>query len=135
MKWARHAARIRRKWMYIDFLTEKSEGKKPLGRRRCRRADNVRMDLREIEWGGMDCIYLALNRDQWRALVNMIMKLRAGPPIRGGGNPQQISGGPGLWGAPWKNGLLFICIYLNTFNYLIHFCQCSIDLLLACKIY
>jgi hypothetical protein len=34
------------------------------------------MDLREIEWGGMDWIDLAEDRDQWRALVNTIMSLR-----------------------------------------------------------
>jgi hypothetical protein len=34
------------------------------------------MDLREIGWGGMECIDLARDRDQWRALVNMVMKLR-----------------------------------------------------------
>jgi hypothetical protein len=37
--------------------------------------DNVKTDLREIGWGGMDCIDLAENRDQWRALVNMGMYL------------------------------------------------------------
>jgi hypothetical protein len=34
------------------------------------------MDLREIGWDGMDRIELAQDRDQWRALVNMMMKLR-----------------------------------------------------------
>jgi hypothetical protein len=33
------------------------------------------MDLREIEWDGMDWIYLAQDRDQWRTLVNTVMKL------------------------------------------------------------
>jgi hypothetical protein len=53
-----------------------SEGKRPLGRPRCRREDNIRMDLREIEWGGMDWIDLAQDRDQWRALVDTVMNLR-----------------------------------------------------------
>jgi hypothetical protein len=30
--------------------------------------DNIKMDLREIEWSGMDWIDLAQDRDQWRAL-------------------------------------------------------------------
>jgi hypothetical protein len=34
------------------------------------------MDFREIGWGGMDCIDLAQDRDQWRALVNMVMNLQ-----------------------------------------------------------
>jgi hypothetical protein len=37
--------------------------------------DNIKMDLIEIGWGGMDCIDLARVRDQWRALVNMVMNL------------------------------------------------------------
>jgi hypothetical protein len=45
-----------------------SEGKRTLGRRRweC----NLKMDLREIEWGGMDSILVPQDGDQWRALVN-----------------------------------------------------------------
>jgi hypothetical protein len=34
------------------------------------------MDLREIGWGDMDWIYLAQNRNQWKALVNTAMNLR-----------------------------------------------------------
>jgi hypothetical protein len=37
---------------------------------------NKKMDRREIGWDGMDWIVLAQDRDQWRALVNMVMKLR-----------------------------------------------------------
>jgi hypothetical protein len=40
----------------------KQEGKRPLGRLRCRWEDNIKMDLREIEWGGMDWIDLAQDR-------------------------------------------------------------------------
>jgi hypothetical protein len=50
--------------------------KEPLGRPRRRWVDNIKMDLREIEWDGMDWIYLAQNRDQFRALVNTVMNLR-----------------------------------------------------------
>jgi hypothetical protein len=38
--------------------------------------DNIKMDLRKIGWGVMDWIDLAQDRDQWRALVNAVMKLR-----------------------------------------------------------
>jgi hypothetical protein len=37
---------------------------------------NIRIDFREIRWGGMDWIGLAQDRDQWRALVNTVMNLR-----------------------------------------------------------
>jgi hypothetical protein len=58
------------------ILVGKPEGKKPLGRSRRRWDDNIKMDLREIGWGGMDWIDLAEDRDQWRALVNTAMNLR-----------------------------------------------------------
>jgi hypothetical protein len=47
-----------------------------LGRPRCMWADNIKMDLREIGWDGMDWIELAQDRDQWRALVKTVMNLR-----------------------------------------------------------
>jgi hypothetical protein len=58
------------------ILVGKSEGKKPLGRPRHKWVDNIKMDLREIGWDGMDRIVLAQDMDQWRALVNMVMNLR-----------------------------------------------------------
>jgi hypothetical protein len=50
----------------------KPEGKKPLGRPRCKWDDNIKMDLEEIRWGGMSWNYVAQDSDQWRALVNTI---------------------------------------------------------------
>jgi hypothetical protein len=38
--------------------------------------DNIKMDLGDIGWCGMDWIDLAQDRDQWRALVNKVMNLR-----------------------------------------------------------
>jgi hypothetical protein len=58
------------------ILVGKPEGKRPLGRPRHRWVDNIKMDLRETGWDGMDWIELAQDRDQWRALVNMVMNLR-----------------------------------------------------------
>jgi hypothetical protein len=69
MSWAGHVGRIGRSGL-------KSEGKRPLGRSRRRWEDNIKMDRREIRWGGMDWIHLAQDRDQWRALVNAVINLR-----------------------------------------------------------
>jgi hypothetical protein len=51
------------------------KGKIPLGRPTHRWEDNIKIDLRETGWGGMDWIHLAQDRDQWRALVNMVMNI------------------------------------------------------------
>jgi hypothetical protein len=58
------------------ILPWKTEGKRPLGRPKRRWVDNTKIDLREIGWDGMDWIDLTQDRDQWRALVNMVMNLR-----------------------------------------------------------
>jgi hypothetical protein len=57
-------------------LVGKPESKSPLGRPRCRWVDNIKIDLREIGWDGVDWIDLAQERDQWRTLVNTVMNLR-----------------------------------------------------------
>jgi hypothetical protein len=56
-------------------LVGKPEEKKPLERPKRRCEDNIKMDLREIGWDFMDWIHLAEDRDQWRALVNMVINL------------------------------------------------------------
>jgi hypothetical protein len=58
------------------ILTGKPEGKRPLGRLRCRWVDIIKIDLREIEWGDMDWIDLPQDRDQWMSLVNTVLNLR-----------------------------------------------------------
>jgi hypothetical protein len=58
------------------LLVGKPEGKRLLGRPISRWVDNIRMDLLEILWGGVDWIGLAQDRDKWRALVNTVMNLR-----------------------------------------------------------
>jgi hypothetical protein len=61
-------------------LMGKPEGKRPLGRPRCRWGDGIRMDLREIGSGSVDWIQLAQDRDRWQALVNTVMNLRVLAP-------------------------------------------------------
>ena len=56
-------------------LVGKPEGKRQLGRPR-HRWENIKMDLEEVECGGMDWIDLAQDRDRWWALVNVAMKLQ-----------------------------------------------------------
>jgi hypothetical protein len=59
------------------ILVGNPEGKRPLGRPKRKWVDNIKMDVREIGWDGMDWIYLAQDGDQWRALVNAVMNARA----------------------------------------------------------
>jgi hypothetical protein len=55
----------------------KLKGKRHLGRPRRRWMDNIKIDLREAGWDGANWIHMAQDRDQWRALVNTVLKLRA----------------------------------------------------------
>jgi hypothetical protein len=57
-------------------LVGKLEVNRPLGRPRCRWKDDIKMDPREVGWGGMDWINLAQDRDQWQALVNRAVTLQ-----------------------------------------------------------
>jgi len=57
-------------------LVEKPEGKRPLGRTRHRREDNIKMDLHKVGCEGMEWIELAHDRDRWHTLVNVVMNLQ-----------------------------------------------------------
>jgi hypothetical protein len=59
-----------------SILVRTPEGKRPLGRSTCMWVDNIKMDLIEIGWDGMDWIDLAQDRDRWRALMKTVMNLR-----------------------------------------------------------
>jgi hypothetical protein len=76
MRWAeRGAGKGKRRGLY-RVLVEKPEGKRLLGRSRRRREDNIKMELQELGFGGMDWIDLAQDRGRCRATVNAVMNLR-----------------------------------------------------------
>jgi len=56
-------------------MVGKLEGKRPLGRRRRKSEDNIKVDLQEVALWSMDWIDLVLDRDRWRTLVNAVMNL------------------------------------------------------------
>ena len=60
----------------IQAFGGKPEGKKPLGRPRCRREGNMEMDIQELECGRKGWIDPAQDRYRWRALVNAVMNFR-----------------------------------------------------------
>jgi hypothetical protein len=63
MRWTGHVARKREKRNAYRLLLGKPEGKRPLGRPRRRRLDNIRMDLGEVGWSDVDWIGLAQDRN------------------------------------------------------------------------
>jgi hypothetical protein len=75
MRWAGHIARMGERRNAYRILVGKPEGRSPLGRPRRMWVNNIKMDLREIGWDGIDWIDLAQDRDQWRALVKTVMNL------------------------------------------------------------
>jgi hypothetical protein len=54
----------------------KPEGRRPLGRLRHRWEDNIKVNLREVEWGSMEWIYLAQDKDRWRAIAKAVINLQ-----------------------------------------------------------
>jgi hypothetical protein len=75
-RWAGHVARMEEERGVYRVLVGKPEEKSPLGRPRHRWENNIKIDLQEVGYGGMDWIGLAQDRDSWRALVNAAMNLR-----------------------------------------------------------
>jgi len=57
-------------------LLGKPERRRPMGRPRRRCVGDIRVDLQEVEYGYMDWIGLAQDRDRWRTLVSAVMNLR-----------------------------------------------------------
>jgi hypothetical protein len=77
MRWVVHVTRFGERRGLYRVLVGKPERKRPLGRPRRRWEGNIKMDLQEVGWRGVDCIDLAQDRDRWRALVNAVMSHKA----------------------------------------------------------
>ncbi|KAJ4448615.1 hypothetical protein ANN_00005 [Periplaneta americana] len=75
LRWAEHIARMGESRNAYRVLVGRPEGKRPLGRRRHRWEDNIKMYLREVGYDGRDWIDLAQDRDRWRAYVRAAMNL------------------------------------------------------------
>jgi len=75
MGWVGHVARTGRGEVH-KCMVGQYEAKRTVGRTRCRWEDNIKMDILEVEGGGMYWIELAQDRDRWRALMNDVMNLR-----------------------------------------------------------
>ena len=76
MRWAGHVACMGEERGVYRVLVGKPEGRRPLGRPRCRWVDNIRMDLHEVGCGCMDWIGLAQDGDGWRTVVSAVMHFR-----------------------------------------------------------
>ncbi|KAJ4429432.1 hypothetical protein ANN_21601 [Periplaneta americana] len=82
LRWAGHVALMGESRNAFRVLVGRPEGKRPLGRPRCRWEDNIKMDLREVGYDDRDWINLAQDRDRWRAYVRAAMNLRVPLPRR-----------------------------------------------------
>jgi hypothetical protein len=60
----------------IQAFGAETDRKRPLGRPRYKREDNIKMDIQGVGCRGMDWIDLAQDKEGWRALVNAVMNLR-----------------------------------------------------------
>jgi hypothetical protein len=76
LRWTGHVARMGEGRSVYRVLIGKPECKRPLGKPRRRREDNIRLDLGETGIDGANWFLLAQDGVQWRAFVNTVMKLR-----------------------------------------------------------
>ncbi|KAJ4435318.1 hypothetical protein ANN_17928 [Periplaneta americana] len=76
LRWAGHVARRGESRNAYRVLVGRPEGKRPSGRPKRTWEDNIKMELREVEYDDREWINLAQDRDQWRDYVRAAMKLR-----------------------------------------------------------
>jgi len=76
MRWTEHVAWLGERRGVYRVLMGKSQRKRQLGRPRLYWENNIKMDLKEVGFWGMDWIEQAQDRDRWRALVNTVMNHR-----------------------------------------------------------
>ena len=75
MRWTGHVVSMGERKVVYRVLVGRPEGERPLGRSRRRWEDNIKIDLHEVECGGMDWIELPQDNDKWQALVNTVMNI------------------------------------------------------------
>jgi hypothetical protein len=75
MRWAGHVAHMGEGRRVYRVFVWRPKGKRPPGRPRCRWEDNIKLNLREIEIDRVNWIWLAQDRVQWWAFVNMVLNL------------------------------------------------------------
>jgi hypothetical protein len=75
MRWAGHVAHLGEMRNVYKILARKPEGRNQLKRLRRRWKVNIRIEIREVGWEGVDWIHLTQERDQWQAVMNMVMNL------------------------------------------------------------
>jgi len=75
VRWLGHVANMGGMWNACNILVGRPEGKRLLRRPWHRWEDNIRMNLRELGWKDVDWMYPTQDRDQWWALVNMVMNI------------------------------------------------------------
>jgi hypothetical protein len=80
MKWVGHVACMGEERKMYKVLVGKPMGMRPLGRPKRKCEDRIRIDLGEIDWGSVEWIQLAQNRDQWWAVVNTVMNIQVVAP-------------------------------------------------------
>jgi hypothetical protein len=80
IRWVGHVVCVGEGRNMYRVLVGNPEGKGPLGRLRHRSEDWIKMDLREIDRGGIEWINPVQDGDRWRAVVNAVMNLRVVAP-------------------------------------------------------